>query len=276
MTEAVLPLLLEVEQLEAVLKAARQNILLLDVCTEEEYAQGHVPGAIHIHPAMLQSGVAPAIGKLPDLDKLQELFSSIGLNRGQHVVAMDHEGGGWAGRLIWTLDALDHPEYSFFNGGFNAWSAAGKVCSQRTPEITATEYRAEIVPGPIIQLEDLVSRLEDTDFAVWDARSAREFSGEKVTAQRAGHIPGAVNLDWLELIDRDRDLRLVDLDQLREKLNGLGLTADKEIATHCHTHHRSSLAYLVMKLLGYPSIKGYDGSWSEWGNREDTPIELPG
>ncbi len=275
MTDAVLPLLLEVEQLEAVLQAAKNRILILDVCSEEEYAHGHVPGAIRIQPSSLQGGQAPAVGKLPEAEHLYTLFSAVGLSADQHVIAMDHEGGGWAARLIWTLDAIGHSQYSFLNGGYSAWSAAGLVSSKRSPEITITEYCPPIVQQPIMQIADLMAKLGEPDLAIWDARSAEEYRGEKMIAQRSGHIPGAVNLDWLELIDRDRDSRLVDLEVLREKLKALGLTPDKEIITHCHTHHRSSLAYLVMKLLGYPTIKGYDGSWAEWGNREDTPVAKP-
>ena len=86
-------------------------------------------------------------------------------------------------------------------------------------------------------------------------------------------MPGAINIDWLELIDRANDTRLIDLEELQSRLDSLGLSKDKDIVTHCQTHHRSSLSWLAMKILGYPSVKGYDGSWSEWGNREDTPIE---
>ena len=93
-------------------------------------------------------------------------------------------------------------------------------------------------------------------------------------AQRGGHIPGAINLDWLELIDRDNQMRLKDLTELQARLNELGITADKTVITHCQTHHRSGLSYLLMKILGYPHIKGYHGSWGEWGNSETTPIEI--
>jgi thiosulfate/3-mercaptopyruvate sulfurtransferase len=95
-----------------------------------------------------------------------------------------------------------------------------------------------------------------------------------VLAQRGGHIPGAINLDWLELIDSNNHMRLKDLSSLQVKLNELGITADKMIITHCQTHHRSGLSYLLMKILGYPHIKGYHGSWGEWGNSDATPIEI--
>ena len=136
------------------------------------------------------------------------------------------------------------------------------------------EFKVAINSEPMAELDDVQAAIGNDNFAIWDARSAAEHRGEKVFAQRGGHIPGAINIDWLELIDKPNDFRLVNLDQLQQRLNTLGLTADKTIITHCQTHHRSGLSYLAMKILGYPNIQGYHGSWSEWGNREDTPIEL--
>ena len=118
-----------------------------------------------------------------------------------------------------------------------------------------------------------MARLDDPGFRVWDARSAAEYRGERTGSHRSGHIPGAVNIDWLELIDRGNAMRLVDLEQLRDRLITADLGPEKDIVTHCQTHHRSSLSWLVMQLLGYPNARGYDGSWGDWGNRTDTPIE---
>ena len=98
--------------------------------------------------------------------------------------------------------------------------------------------------------------------------------GLRSGSARAGRIPGAANMDWLELIDRDNATRLVDLDLVTQRLEALGLTPDKDIVTHCQTHHRSALSYLMLKYLGYERVRGYHGSWSDWGNRSDTPIEI--
>jgi thiosulfate/3-mercaptopyruvate sulfurtransferase len=118
----------------------------------------------------------------------------------------------------------------------------------------------------------VLSQIGDSDSIVWDARALEEYTGTKVTALKNGHIPGAVNLDWLELIDHDSNLRLKPLDILKRKLESLGIDKNKKIITHCQTHHRSGLSYLVGKILGL-DIKAYDGSWSEWGNHPDTPVE---
>lgn len=274
-TSAHLPLLLEPEQLAQQLASGTigQDVLILDVSSASNYEQHHVPGAIHIEPKLLQCGTAPVPGKLPSVDQLQQLFSGVGLSSDKHVIAYDDEGGGWAGRLIWTLDAIGHQRASYLNGGLHAWVNEGHPVDTSPHTGTPSDYQVKLDTGPIAELEDILPQLGRDDFAIWDARSKQEYDGSKVVAKRGGHIPGAVNIDWLELMDRERNMRLVDLQQLQQRLDKLGLTKDKNIITHCQTHHRSGLTYLAMKILGYANIKGYHGSWSEWGNRGDTPIE---
>ncbi len=273
MTTSTLPLLIEAEQLATLLSANEPNILILDTSSANNYAKHHIPGAIHIEPKTLQCGTAPTPGKLPSLEQLSQLFSRIGLTTDQHIIAYDDEGGGWAGRLIWTLDVLGHSRYSYLNGGLPTWLSEGRPTETTINQAKATNYTASINHNPIADINDIVPNLDSDDFAIWDARSAAEYNGSKIVAKRGGHIPGAINIDWLELMDHDHALKLVDLEQLQQRLNNAGLSKDKQIVTHCQTHHRSGLSYLVMKILGYPRIKGYHGSWSEWGNREDTPIE---
>lgn len=267
------PLLLEPTQLLPLLDHSDQPLLIVDVSSRENYLKHHVPGAIHIEPKALQLGAPPAPGKLPTVEQLEALFSRIGLRDDHHVIAYDDEGGGWAGRLIWTLDVIGHTHYSYLNGGLVAWVNEGFPVETVVNEGTPTHYKVSIHTPPIAEIEDVLKSIDNNDCAVWDARSAQEYDGSKVVSKRGGHIPGAVNIDWLELMDRDHNLRLVELEGLQQRLNQLGLSADKQIITHCQTHHRSGLSYLAMKILGYPRIKGYHGSWSEWGNRDDTPIE---
>jgi thiosulfate/3-mercaptopyruvate sulfurtransferase len=271
-TSDTLPLLLEPAELEPLL--GRPDLLILDLSSADNYARGHVPGAIHLPAAALQCGIKPAAGKLPSAESLSLVFSRLGLAPDKLVIAYDDEGGGWAGRLIWTLDVLGHTRYAYLDGGRHSWANEGHPLETTANAGKRSDFVASIDPAPIATLDEILAGLGDPQRAIWDARSAGEYRGEKVAAARGGHIPGAVNLDWLELMDPQRNLRLRDRDSLRRRLAELGLTPDKQIATHCHSHHRSGLTYLAMKILGYPRIKGYDGSWAEWGNRADTPIEL--
>ncbi|MCG8412579.1 MAG: sulfurtransferase [Pseudomonadales bacterium] len=270
MTNNSLPLIIEPETLQTLLPD--DNLILVAVCSAQIYNSGHLPGSVLIEPAELVSGVKPATGKIPSADRLSALFSRIGLTADKHVVAYDDEGGGWAGRLIWTLDVLGHEKSSYLNGGLIAWARAGFALDDQLPSVAATEFTAQIDHGQIAQLEDVLQQIGSDNSVVWDARARQEYDGIKVTALRNGHIPGAVNLDWLDLMDRDNDLRLKPLTEISQTLESLGVSKDKAVITHCQTHHRSGLTYLVGKALGL-NIKAYDGSWSEWGNADDTPIE---
>lgn len=270
-----LPLLMQAQQLADVLNKQNTDYLIIDVCSAETYAKHHIPGAVHIAPQALQRGQPPTPGKIPDEQALTALFSNIGLRPNQHVITYDDEGGGWAGRLIWTLDAIGHHQYSYLDGGIHSWVSEGLATETAPAQPAPSDYRVTINLEPIAEIDDIMAKLDDSDFAIWDARSAQEYDGSKVLAKHGGHIPGAVNIDWLDLIDKDRNFRLVDLDRLQERLNKLGLSKEKDIVTHCQTHHRSGLTYLAMKILGYPRIRGYHGSWSEWGNLDDTPKDNP-
>lgn len=265
-----LPLILEPSALQKILPG--EHLLLISICQEKVFITQHIPGSVLVKPAELVCGIEPATGKLPSAEQLSDVFSRAGLTDESHVIAYDDEGGGWAGRLIWTLDVIGHRHYSYLNGGLIAWIKAGYPLLAGESPVTDSNYRASIDRTVVADMEEVRSAIGDTDTVVWDVRTEEEFTGRKITAMRNGHIPGAVNLDWLELIDRTNDLRLVALPETRARLQSLGITPDKNIITHCQTHHRSGLSYLVGKALGL-SIKAYDGSWSEWGNQPDTPIE---
>ena len=249
----------------------RPNLLVAQVTSAEAYAAGHVPGAVHVAPADLVSGIPPATGRLPDRDSLTALFRRIGYTHDTHVVTLDDEGGGWAGRLAWTLDIIGNRNWRYLDGGLHAWTAAGLPLEGATPRVSPSDVEISVDTGPIAEAEDLLDRLDDDDLVIWDCRSAAEFAGHRRAAVRAGHIPGAVNVDWLDLMDAERNLCLVE--NLETLLGEHGIVSARDVITHCQTHHRSGLTYMAARLLGFPRIRAYHGSWSEWGNRLDTPVE---
>lgn len=267
----MLPLIIEPAELQEALDTGA-DLLIIDICSDENYARHHIPGAVHVSPAELVSGVQPAVGKLPELSRLEGLFSRLGYGGKEHIVVYDDEGGGWAGRFIWTLDVLGHSLASCLNGGLIAWADEGLPLTREIPEILPTNVDLTIHRDVIAEKEDVLQSLNDENTQIWDARSPQEWAGTKVVAARGGHIPGAINLDWLELMDRHRALRLrEDVGQL---VAARGFRREAKIITHCQTHHRSGLTYLVGKMLGL-NIRAYHGSWSEWGNDTDTPIDNP-
>lgn len=265
-----LPLLLEPQQLADLLPL--EQALIIDQSKAELYVEHHVPGAIHLDFKRLQLGIAPTPGALPSLQQLSDLFSELGLTPETTVIAYDDEGGGWAGRLIWALDMIGHNRYAYLNGGIHAWMQDGLTTEAGINQPTASHYPVtELKSGFSLSKEDIMARLGQPDFAIWDARSRAEYTGEKAISRRGGHIPGAVNYEWTLGMDKNRGLRINNPDAFSALLTSMGLTANKEIATHCQTHHRSGYTYLVGKILGL-NIKAYPGSWAEWGSSDETPV----
>ena len=263
-----------VDPRELALLVPREDLVIVHIGEAQSYDAGHVPGALHVTPRELVSGRRPAVGQLPDLRDLEALFARLGYRHDASFVAYDDEGGGWAGRFLWTLDMIGHRRWAYLDGGLHAWAA------EHLPLEQASNRTAGSPAGHAVHLEldgraaiggdEILARLDDPRLVFWDSRSREEFEGRKVVSARGGHIPGATHLDWLMLMDRARQYRLrTDLGALLERH---GITPDKEVVPYCQTHHRSGLSYLAARCLGYPSVRAYPGSWSEWGNRDDTPI----
>ena len=257
---------------EALAQATRPPLIVQ--VTEAAYFASHVPGAVLVEPRELVSGVPPAVGELPDVGRLSALFGRIGYRPELEIVVLDDEGGGWAGRFAWMLDVIGHRNWRYLNGGLHAWRAAGLPLETAACRPAWTTPRIRIQQEPMADAEELLRRRDDSHLLIWDCRSGAEYRGERVTAARNGHIPGAINLDWLALMDVRRDLRLVD--DLATRLASHGIDRNRDVVVHCQTHHRSGLAYMVGRLLGFERIRAYAGSWSEWGNRPDTPVATGG
>ncbi|UCE90010.1 MAG: sulfurtransferase [Pseudomonadota bacterium] len=266
-----LPLIIEPEALQALLESGRP--LIVDLSQPETYIKHHVPGAVFLEYPWIVHRAPPVMGLLPDARQLSNVLGAVGLTPDTHVVAYDDEGGGRACRFLWTLDTVGHTRYSLLNGGTHAWVSEGHSVTDAIAVPRPVEYSAHLVERPVADRRYILDHMEDPGVAILDTRSPEEYSGAKVYAQRGGHIPGAVNLEWTRAMDKTRNLRLRPADELHAMLAALGITPDKTVITHCQTHHRSAHTYIVLKSLGFKDVRGYPGSWSEWGNRSDTPVQ---
>ncbi len=265
------PLILEPDALEALL--GNTDLLIVDLCKPEIYHQYHLPGAIHLDYGQLIQPQRPAMGLPPDANRLSELCSRMGLTPDTHVVAYDDEGGGRAARLLWTLELLGHTRYSLLNGGLHAWANERHPLVADTALRDSSDYAIRLNDTVLATKEYVLTHLGDTEVKLLDARSPAEYQGSKVFAARGGHIPGAVNLEWTETMDPQRNLRLKDRDTLYDMLEVRGVLPEREIVVYCQTHHRSAHLYIVLRSLGYPRVRAYAGSWSEWGNLPELPVE---
>ncbi len=266
-----LPLVVEPEELAQCL--GRDDLLIVDLCNPQTSASAQVPGAVRLEYTSLLASRLPAAGLLPDAATLGRVFSALGLTPEHHVIAYDDEGGGKAGRVVWTLDMLGHGRASMLNGGIHAWANEGHPLAKAPASPAPRDYVAQIRGDAAADKDYILERIGNPDVVLLDTRTPEEYRGTNVRAERGGHIPGAINFNWILAIDQERNLRMKPPGELRTLLEDAGVTPDREVIAYCQTHHRSSHTYVVLKSLGYPRIKGYPGAWSEWGNLADTPIE---
>lgn len=271
MPQTDLPLIVQPDELKS--QRQRDEVLIVDVGDRPTYTVFHVPGAIHLEYRGIVAAEPPAMGLLPDDRQLGDVLASIGATPETHVVAYGGEGNGQACRLLWTLDVIGHRNFSLLDGGLQAWVDEGYETEDGLGQPRRSAYEVGRHTDAVADKAYILAHMEDPGVVLVDTRSPAEFSGIDRRAQRGGHIPGAVNMDWTLAMDAAGALRLKPEDELREMLEELGITPDKEVITYCQTHRRSAHTYIALKALGYPRIKGYPGSWSEWGNDLKLPVE---
>lgn len=272
MSEPLLPLVADPYELEESIDA--DEIVLVDLSRAPVYARNHIPGAVHLDYSKIIANHPPVMGLLPSENNLSQVLSLIGISADNHVVAYDDEGGSKACRLLWTLDVAGHQGFSLLNGGLQAWINENHPVNNQAEDISPSDYSLTYSNSAVIADKDyILSHLDDASVTLVDARTPGEYEGTDKRAQRGGHIPGAINIEWARAIDQQRNLRLKSRSELLSLYAGKGITPDNEIITYCHTHARSAHSYIVLKYLGYAHVKGYPGSWSEWGNDPDTPVE---
>jgi len=251
--------------------------LLIDLSSNPVYSRQHIPGALWLDFKALVYSRPPVIGLMPNIEQLAKTLGHSGITPDHHVIAYDDENGLKACRLLWTLDAIGHPYSALLDGGLQGWEQSHQ---QRinVPRDSAVKTRAAAYPA-VLHEEVIADRayieahLNDPDIKLLDARSSAEYRGTDQRAARSGHIPGAINIEWNRCLDQDSGLYLRPDAQLRQLFLAQNISPEQEVISYCHTHRRSAFHYVILKHLGFKRVRGYPGSWSEWGNLHDTPIE---
>ena len=268
-----LGLLIEAEEL--VPHLGHEKLRIVDLTRPSVYEQLHIPHALHVLPKQLVRQEELASGLLPDEAGLKALVEYLNISPDHHVVAYDDEGGAWAGRLIWNLHCLGFYNASLLNGGIHAWLGVNlpTLADEEKFEKVASLFPVEIqnIEQPRIEYDELLSKVSQDNVQVWDCRTAEEYTGQRLAARRGGHIPSARHFEWSTALNRQNHLKLHPLERTQQRLEQLGFKFDQPVVVYCQSHHRSGLAYIIGRLLGW-DIQAYDGAWSEWGNRLDSPI----
>jgi len=261
------------EQLRGDMDSA-QPLCIIDLSKPEVYAAGHVPGALPVAENRVVATRKPVGGLLPADPDLTTLFSELGITAETRVVAYDDQGNSRSGRLLWTLEVIGHNQAAILDGGLGAWRDAGFIASRDPVPVPAvSQYPARARPEAQAGKEWILDHLGDPGVVFVDVRTPEEYRGEDVRSARGGHIPGAVNYNWLLSQDPARHRALRPGRELRAELEALGVTADKQIVVYCQTHMRSSHTFLLLRQLGFEHLRGYPGAWSDWGNDPGMPVE---
>ena len=212
---------------------------------------------------------------MPDVQGLKTLIEKLNISPQHHVVVYDDEGGAWAGRLIWNLHCLGFTRTSLINGGIHGWLGAGlpttAMVEKGIPVADVLQVDLASVQQHRIEYNELLQQFQEQNIQLWDCRTNEEYTGLRLAARRGGHIPNALHFEWSTALNRENHLKLHPLERTQQRLEQLGFNLQQPVVVYCQSHHRSGLAYILARLLNW-QVRAYDGAWSEWGNRLDSPI----
>jgi thiosulfate/3-mercaptopyruvate sulfurtransferase len=245
--------------------------LVIDARPAEEFARGHLEGALHLDlwgVSLIDTSEAPLRAFMW---MIGHLFSLRGVTPARPVVVYEHDAGIRAARVFWLLEYLGHPNARVLDGGFDAWTRAGLPVTTEAVAPTPSTWHGTPDPSRIATWDLVYDRLGRAETAIVDTRSAEENTGELVRAARGGAIPGAVHLEWKNNLAPDG--RFKSIDELHAMYERIGVTPDREVITYCQGGYRAAHTYLALRRLGYSHVRNYTGSWKEWGDRVDLPLE---
>ena len=254
-------------------KLGRPGLCLIDTRPAELFAQGHIPGAVHFDLfgiSLIDTNPAPLKAFLA---MIAHLFEMRGVNLDKEVVLYEENSGMRAARGLWFLEYFGHREVHLLDGGFLAWTQAGCPVTTTAAPPKATEFKTAERRELLATFEDVLNALGKQNMCIVDTRSDDEYMGRLVRAARGGAIPGAVHLEWTNNLDSTG--RFKPEAELRAMYRRLGVTPNKEIIPYCQGGYRAAHTYLALRLIGFPKVRNYLGSWKEWGDRLDLPIEKP-
>ena len=247
------------------------DVVFIDTRSPQDYWKGHIRGARHFDPFPFHYYNTDERGTAEFRGQLEWIFSQLGITGKETVVFYENESGMRAARGVWLLEWMGHRRVRMLDGGLAA--IAGEKLTDAPAAIKPARFVAKPRDEIAASCSFLIERIGRPEIQIFDVRSDEEYYGERVRARRAGAIPGAIHRDWTA--SNGPDGKLKPARQLRMEFEELGLRPDAEIVPYCQGGYRAAHAYIALKLAGFPRVRNYWGSWAEWGNREDVPIDHP-
>jgi thiosulfate/3-mercaptopyruvate sulfurtransferase len=254
--------------------AAAPRPLLLDLRPPEAYAAGHIPTAIHLDlwgVSLIDTDPAPLKAFMW---MIEHVLAVHGVDATTPVVVYDEQSGVRAARAFWFLEHFGHPSVRLLDGGFTAWAAAGLPVTQDAAPPPKSEWIGTRNERTLATWKDVKNAIGRADTVILDTRSDAEHEGSLIRARRGGAVPGAAHIEWARNLAGSGEFKPAE--ELKKMYADAGVTPDREVITYCQGGYRAANSYLALRLLGYPRVRMYIGSWKEWGDREDLPVELPG
>jgi len=245
--------------------------LVLDLRAPEAYAAGHVPGAIHLDLwglSLTDTDPAPlnAFSWM-----IEHVLALHGVTDKTPIVVYDEQSGIRSARAFWFLEYFGHPSVRVLDGGFGAWSREQLPVTRDAGPPPKSEWTGRRELRTVATWRDVNAALGNADVVILDTRSDGEFCGTTVRAARGGAIPGAVHVEWTRNLTPEGEFKPAA--ELRRMYEDAGVTSDREVITYCQGGYRAAHSYLALRLLGYPRVRNYLGSWKEWGDRTELPIQ---
>ncbi|MDY3560495.1 sulfurtransferase [Gemmata sp. JC673] len=252
-------------------KDAGQGFVILDARAKAQYEAGHVPGARWVDHAEW----ANSFGDGKDAGVWSKRIGSIGLTADSRVVVYDDNQAKDAARVWWILRYWGVKDVRLLNGGWVGWEKGKYPTERAEPAIKFSAFKAVAAPERMATKDELLKSLPGGTLQIVDARSEGEFCGvDTLKNKRAGAIPGAKQLEWVDLIEKDSQ-RFKSPTELKKLFDGAGIKLDRSTVTHCQSGGRASVMAYGLELMGAKDVRNYYRSWSEWGNADDTPVVKP-